>query len=171
MDEEAQARVDVWKYAYGFDTMRVVKCVIELGLPDILESHGSPMTLSQLSSAVGCPETSLYRILRFLTHNGIFKKLGNSTEDPASVSYSQTPLSRLLTKDNMGPFVLVQAGPPGLQFGMSAKDLKAGKGSGLEAAPSEDIIWKGEVDAAYDKLFQEFLASHARASTKAIIDN
>ncbi|KAK4403522.1 Acetylserotonin O-methyltransferase [Sesamum angolense] len=172
MDEEAQARVDVWKYAYGFDAMRVVKCVIELGLPNVLENHGSPMTLSQLSSAVGCPETSLYRILRFLTHNGIFKKLRNSTHDPASsVFYAQTPLSRLLTRDNMGPFVLLQAGPPGQQFGMSAKDLKAGKGSGLEAASSEDIIWNGEVDATYDKLFQEFLACHARASTKAITDD
>ncbi|KAK4380874.1 Acetylserotonin O-methyltransferase [Sesamum angolense] len=170
MDEEAQSRVDVWKYAYGFDTMRVVACVIELELPDVLENHGSPMTLSQLSSAVGCPETSLYRILRFLTHNGIFKKQGNSTEDPASVSYAQTPLSRLLTRDNMGPFVLLQAGPPGQRFGMSTKDLKAGKGSGLEAEYSEDIIWKPEVEEAYDKLFQEFLACHARASTKAIID-
>ncbi|KAK4406301.1 Acetylserotonin O-methyltransferase [Sesamum angolense] len=171
MDEEAQARADVWKYAYGFCTMRVVKCVIELGLPDVLESHGSPMTLSQLSSAVGCPETSLYRILRFLTHNGIFKKLGSSTQDHvSSVSYAQTPLSRLLTRDNMGPFVLLQAGPPGQQFGLSAKDLKAGKGSGLEAACSENIIWKPEVDEAYDKLFQEFLACHARDSTRAIID-
>ncbi|KAL0349277.1 UNVERIFIED_CONTAM: 3'-hydroxy-N-methyl-(S)-coclaurine 4'-O-methyltransferase 1 [Sesamum angustifolium] len=171
MDEEAQSRVDVWKYAYGFDTMRVVACVIELGLPDVLENHGSTMTLSQLSSAVGCPETSLYRILRFLTHNGIFKKLGSSTQDHvSSVSYAQTPLSRLLTRDNMGPFVLLQAGPPGQQFGLSAKDLKAGKGSGLEAAPSENIIWKWEVDEAYDKLFQEFLACHARESTRAIID-
>ncbi|KAK4424715.1 3'-hydroxy-N-methyl-(S)-coclaurine 4'-O-methyltransferase 2 [Sesamum alatum] len=170
MDEEAQARVDVWKYAYGFDTMRVVKCMIELRLPDVLENHGRPMTLSELSSAVGCPETSLHRILRFLTHIGIFKKLASSTEDPASVLYAQTPLSRLLTRENMGPFMLVQAGPPGQQFGLSADDLRAGKGSGREAAPSENIIWTQEIDDAYDKMFQEFLASHARASTKAIID-
>ncbi|KAL0388039.1 UNVERIFIED_CONTAM: Acetylserotonin O-methyltransferase [Sesamum radiatum] len=70
----------------------------------------------------------------------------------------------------MGPFVLLQAGPPGQRFGMSTKDLKAGKGSGLEAASSENIIWKPEVDEAYDKLFQEFLACHARESTRAIID-
>ncbi|KAG8369370.1 hypothetical protein BUALT_Bualt14G0004200 [Buddleja alternifolia] len=114
-DEEAQARVDVWKYAYGFDAMRVVKCAIELGSPDVLESHGSPMKLSELSSAV--------------------------------------------------------AGPPGQQIGISAADLKAGKGSGGGSAPTEDVISNMEVDQSYNKLFQDFLACHAKAATCAVISN
>ncbi|KAI3470292.1 hypothetical protein Pfo_026955 [Paulownia fortunei] len=169
MDEEAQARVNVWKYAFGFDVMRVVKCAIELGLPDALESHGRPMALSELSTAVGCPEISLHRIMRFLTYHGIFKKQIKG-QDPGSVFYAQTSLSRLLGRDKMGPFVLVQAGPPGPQFGISAKDLRAGKGSGVEAAPTEDRIWSLEIDKAYDKLFQDFLACHAKVATSAVIN-
>ncbi|KAI3470286.1 hypothetical protein Pfo_026949 [Paulownia fortunei] len=138
MDEEAQARVNVWKYAFGFDVMRVVKCAIELGLPDALESHGRPMALSELSTAVGCPEISLHRIMRFLTYHGIFKKQITS-QDPGSVFYAQTPLSRLLARDKMGPFVL-------------------------------DRIWSLEIDEAYDKLFQDFLACHAKVATSAVIN-
>ncbi|KAK6161556.1 hypothetical protein DH2020_004937 [Rehmannia glutinosa] len=110
MDKEAQAGVDVWKYALGFDVMRVVKCAIELGIPEALESHGKPISLSDLSSSVGCPEISLHRIMRFLTHHGIFEKqITDAPHHPGSVFYAQTPLSRLLARDNMGTFVLVQA--------------------------------------------------------------
>ncbi|KAK6138627.1 hypothetical protein DH2020_027631 [Rehmannia glutinosa] len=169
MDKEAQAGVDVWKYALGFDVMRVVKCAIELGIPEALESHGKPISLSDLSSSVGCPEISLHRIMRFLTHHGIFEKqITDAPHYPGSVFYAQTPLSRLLARDNMGTFVLVQAGP---EFGLTAKDLKAGKGSGVEASPDESIIWNMVIDKEYDKLFQEFLGCHAKVATSAVIDN
>nr|QAX90933.1 caffeic acid O-methyltransferase [Catalpa bungei]QAX90954.1 caffeic acid O-methyltransferase [Catalpa bungei] len=171
MDEEARAQIDVWKYAYGFDAMRVVKCAIELGIPDVFGSRGSPMTLSELSSAVGCPENSLYRIMRFLTHNGIFKKKIIS-QDPPLFHYSQTPLSRLLTRDNMGLFVLVQAGPSGKQFGLTAEDLRAGKGSGLKPAADEMTMWSsGVVDEAYEKLFRDHMASHGKLGASKVINN
>ncbi|PIN00308.1 Hydroxyindole-O-methyltransferase [Handroanthus impetiginosus] len=175
MDEEARANVEIWKYALGFAAMGVVKCAIELGLPDAMENHDGPMTLSQLSAAVGCPTGSLHRIMRFLTHNGIFKKELNlsKSQDLESFYYSQTALSRLLTRDKMGPFVLVQAGPPSQSAGLTAKDLKSGKGSGVQNinAPSEDIFWNMfEVDPAFYKLFQQFLASHAKIATTAVIN-
>nr|QAX90924.1 caffeic acid O-methyltransferase [Catalpa bungei]QAX90963.1 caffeic acid O-methyltransferase [Catalpa bungei] len=175
MDEEAQARVEIWKYALGFNSMRAVKCAIELGLPDVLENHGGPMTLSQLSATVGCPIPALRRLLRFLTHNGIFKKelKLSKSQDPESSYYSQTALSRLLIRDKMATFVILQADPPAVQcIGLTAKDLKAGKGSGLDNRfPSEDIIWNVEVDAAFDKLLHEFLACYAKIATAALIDN
>nr|QAX90923.1 caffeic acid O-methyltransferase [Catalpa bungei]QAX90962.1 caffeic acid O-methyltransferase [Catalpa bungei] len=174
MDEEAQARVQIWNYALGFNSMRAVKCAIELGLPDVLENHGGPMTLSQLSATVGCPIPALRRLLRFLTHNGIFKKELNlsKSQDPESSYYSQTALSRLLTRDKMAPFVLLQADPPKVQYiGLTANDLKAGKGSGLDnLACSEDMMWNYELDPAYDKLFHDFLTYHAKIATTALID-
>ncbi|PIN10737.1 Hydroxyindole-O-methyltransferase [Handroanthus impetiginosus] len=144
MDEEARANVEVWKYAFGFVAMRVVKCAIELGLPEAMEIHDGPMTLSQLSAAVGCPADSLHRIMRFLTHNGVFKKELNpsKSQDPESLYYSQTALSRLLTREKIGIFVLAVAGNPDL----NAKDLKSGKGS------------------------SEFLSCHAKIATTAVIN-
>ncbi|PIN10739.1 Hydroxyindole-O-methyltransferase [Handroanthus impetiginosus] len=153
------------KYALGFDGIRAVKCAIELGLPDAMEIHNGPMTLSQLLATVGCPAGSLHRIMRFLTRNGIFRKEHNlsKSQDPESFYYSQTALSRLLTRDKMAPFVLVQAGPPGQSVGATAKDLKSGKGSGLKNTndPSQDILWN---------MFEEFLGCHAEIATMAIIN-
>ncbi|KAK6125309.1 hypothetical protein DH2020_040946 [Rehmannia glutinosa] len=168
MDKEAQARIDVWKYALGFVEMEAVKCGIELGLPEALESHGKPISLSELSSAVACPEISLHRIMRFLTHNGIFEK---QRPNPGSeLFYAQTPLSRLLTRHNLGTFLLVQDGPPGPRFSLTAQDLKAGKGSGVEVSPEESKMWSMEFKT-YGKMFQEFLASHAKVATSAVIES
>ena len=77
-NEEKQEEVDIWKYIFGFIETAVVKCAIKLGIPDAIESHGSPMTLSKLSSTLGCAPSPLYRIMRFLMQRGIFKGKLNS---------------------------------------------------------------------------------------------
>ena len=110
-EEEAQAQVDIWKYVFGFTEMAVVKCAIELGIPDFLEGQdGQAMTLDGLSAALGCSPSSLYRIMRFLTNRGIFRQVNqghgcssqNSTSNAiasSSITYVQTPLSRLLARN------------------------------------------------------------------------
>jgi len=42
--EEVEAQVEIWKYAFGFVELALVKCAIELGIADAIESHGSSMT-------------------------------------------------------------------------------------------------------------------------------
>ncbi|KAE9447503.1 hypothetical protein C3L33_20597, partial [Rhododendron williamsianum] len=44
--------------------MAVVKCAIQLGIPDALEAHGGPATLLDLSSALGCSPSALHRVMR-----------------------------------------------------------------------------------------------------------
>ena len=73
-EEEEHADVNIWKYILGFSEMAVVKCAIDLGIVDAIERHGSPITLSDLSSTLGCASSPLYRIMRFLMHRGIFKE-------------------------------------------------------------------------------------------------
>ncbi|KAK7848914.1 acetylserotonin o-methyltransferase [Quercus suber] len=110
-NEEEQADVDIWKYILGFTEMAVVRCAIELGIPDTIESHGSPMTLSELSSTLGCAPSPLYRIMRFLMHRGIFKGTLNSQGSPG---YAQTPLSRRLIKHgehSMAALILLESSP------------------------------------------------------------
>nr|QAX90922.1 caffeic acid O-methyltransferase [Catalpa bungei]QAX90944.1 caffeic acid O-methyltransferase [Catalpa bungei] len=174
MDEEARAKVEIWQYVLGFITTKVVKWTIDLKLPDAVESHGGPITLSQLSAAVGCPTAALHRIMRFLTHKGIFKKQINLSKspDPESIYYCQTPLSRLLARDKLALYLLIQAGPSEeLDMDFSAEYMKAGRGSGSDnLSLSEDTIWDAKVDATHDKLFREFLACHAKIVTTSLID-
>ncbi|KAG5547589.1 hypothetical protein RHGRI_013327 [Rhododendron griersonianum] len=72
-------------YSAVYVDMAVVKCAIQLGIPDALETHDGPATLPDLSSA-------LHHIMRFLIHHKIFK------EDPTGCL--QMPLSRLLLTKN-----------------------------------------------------------------------
>ncbi|KAI3795477.1 hypothetical protein L1987_38132 [Smallanthus sonchifolius] len=95
-DQEAAAQEEIWKFILGFTPTAVVKCAIELGIPDILENCEFPITLADLASKLKCPESPLYRIMRFLIHYKVFQEKPISE---TSVGYSQTPLSRLLTRN------------------------------------------------------------------------
>ncbi|KAM4089491.1 hypothetical protein ACB094_07G156300 [Castanea mollissima] len=96
-EEEEHADINTWKYILGFSEMAVVKCAIDLGIADAIESHGSPITFSDLSSTLGCAPSPLYGIIRFLMHR-----------------YAQTPLSRRLMRQgehSMAAFILMESSP------------------------------------------------------------
>uniref|UniRef100_A0A7N0UX78 O-methyltransferase n=1 Tax=Kalanchoe fedtschenkoi TaxID=63787 RepID=A0A7N0UX78_KALFE len=95
--EEALAKVEIWRYVYGFVEIAVVSCAVELGIPDLLEGRDQPVPLEDLASATGSDPQLLSRVMRFLINRRIFK------EGPASSpGYVQTPLSRLLMKTRGG---------------------------------------------------------------------
>ncbi|XP_059654922.1 acetylserotonin O-methyltransferase-like [Cornus florida] len=171
-EEEAQAQVDIWKYVFGFTDMAVVKCAIELGIPDVLESHGGPMTLSELSSVLGCSSTSaLHRVMRFLVHRRIFK------EDPTSqgsIGYAQTPLSQLLMrhgKNSLADLLLLESSPVmvGSWHSLSARVLSI-ETSSFEAAHGKDVWSLAAANPAQMKLIDDAMACDARVVAPAIIE-
>nr|AWH62809.1 O-methyltransferase [Camptotheca acuminata] len=171
-EEEAQAQVDMWKYIFGFVDMAVVKCAIELGISDILESHEGPITLPELSSTLKCSPSALHRIMRFLVHRQIFRE--NPTSN-GSMGYVQTPLSRLLMirhgENSMAALVLLESSPVMLApwHSLSARVLAAGT-SAFEAAHGEDIWSYAAANPAHSKLINDAMACHARVAVKAIIE-
>ncbi|CAM8917442.1 unnamed protein product [Rhodiola kirilowii] len=110
-EEEAQAKVEIWRYVFGFVEMAVVKCAIELQIPDILEGSNKPMTLQELASATSSDPQLLYRIMRFLINRRIFKEKIVPSETSKSKGYVQTPLSRLLTTNGLSGLVLLESSP------------------------------------------------------------
>ncbi|KAJ1404599.1 Winged helix-like DNA-binding domain superfamily [Sesbania bispinosa] len=79
--EEAHAQVDIWNIICGFAEMAVTRCSIELGIAEAIEKHGSPMTLLDLSSTLGCDPSYLNRIMRYmavccgnLDHSNLFNE-------------------------------------------------------------------------------------------------
>lgn len=160
-EEEAQAQVAIWKYVLGFVEVGVVKCAIELGIADVIESHGSPMTLSELSSTLGCDSSLLSRIMRFLTHQKIFKCVSTSHDH---TSYAQTPLSRCLMRNgrhSMAARILLETSPESLAHwhGLSARVLAKGEKSRNYDAENCD----------YNKLFNEAMACDAKHIVPAIM--
>ncbi|KAI8553964.1 hypothetical protein RHMOL_Rhmol05G0058400 [Rhododendron molle] len=165
-EEEAQAHVDIWKYVFGFADMAVVKCAIELGIPDALEAHGGPATLPDLSSALGCSPSALYRVMRFLVHRKIFKE--------APAGYLQTPLSRLLLKNgkkSLAALLLLESSPVMLApwHGLSARVLANGSPA-FESAHGEDIWRYAEENPGHSKLINDAMACDARVVVPAVVE-
>ncbi|OMO80001.1 O-methyltransferase, family 2 [Corchorus capsularis] len=170
--EDERADIDIWNYVFGFVKMAVVKCAIELGIAEAIENHGSPMSLSQLSTALGCEPSRLHRIMRFLVHYQIFKEEPINEEN--SISYAQTPLSRLLIKNgekSMAPFILLESSPVMLApwHGLGAR-VRATGDSPFEVTHGKDLWSYTETNPGHSKIFDEAMACGARLSVPAIIE-
>ncbi|CAN1230736.1 Trans-resveratrol di-O-methyltransferase [Linum perenne] len=78
-----------------------LKCAVQLGIPDAVNSHGKPITLPDLVAALKIPPTKtpyLHRLVRVLVHSGF---LSVSDDDVhAGSSYSLTRAGQLLVKEN-----------------------------------------------------------------------
>ncbi|KAG8364440.1 hypothetical protein BUALT_Bualt19G0129100 [Buddleja alternifolia] len=171
--EEARAQVDIWKYIFGYTPMAVLKCAIELQIADVLESHGGSMTLPELSSALGCSQSALYRIMRYLIHRGIFNQNLKSPE--SSICYIQTALSRLLMKNevnSMAALVLLESSPVMLApwHRLCGRVLTNGA-SAFEATHREDVWDYGAEYPEHNKLINDAVACHARLAMSKIIDH
>ncbi|KAL3539118.1 hypothetical protein ACH5RR_002484 [Cinchona calisaya] len=171
VEDEAQAQIDIWKYILGFTEMAVVKCAIELGIADVLESHqGQAMTLDELSSSLNCSPSSLYRIMRFLTNRSIFKQLpdGNGT----TTRYVQTPLSRLLARNgekSMAAFVLLETSPVMLAPWHGLRDRVLANGPPFDTVHGQDIWSYAKKNPDHSKLINDAMSCDARFSVSAIV--
>ncbi|KAJ9170893.1 hypothetical protein P3X46_018956 [Hevea brasiliensis] len=102
IDELIQAQTHIWDHMFYFIKSMSLKCAVQLGISDAINSHGKPMTLSELVSALSVHPTKtqhLYRLMRLLIHSGFFA-LQKVADDHSQEGYFLTPASRLLLKDN-----------------------------------------------------------------------
>lgn len=163
----------VWDYVFGYIKISAVRSAVELKIPDLVENHVGPISLSHLSSAVDCPPHAIYRVMRFLTYHGIFNKStpprgkhGDDDDDDdvmSSTYYSPTPLSRLLTRDHLGPMMLLQGCITGPAPCITAELLRAGKCAFDDRYDEDPVVATGT--------FVDAMACHSRMTMSAFIDN
>ncbi|KAF4397150.1 hypothetical protein G4B88_008996 [Cannabis sativa] len=113
-----RAQAHIWNHIFNFINSMSLKCAVELGIPDIINNHGKPMTISQLTLALPINKNKfqcLYRLMRLLTHSGFFAlekaKIEGEEEEEG---YVITEASKLLLKDNpmsVTPFLLLVLNP------------------------------------------------------------
>ena len=169
--EEAEAEVEMWKFIFGFVEMAVVKCAIELGVAEAMETHGGAVSLSSLSSAVGCSPSDLNRIMRFLVNRRVLKEAKTSEAEPC---YQQTALSRrLMTRgeNGMADLLLLESSPVMLApwHALSAR-LKGKVSAPFDAAHGEEIWGYAASHPAHSKLINDAMACDARLAVSAILN-
>ncbi|KAK1412361.1 hypothetical protein QVD17_33550 [Tagetes erecta] len=171
-EEEAAAQQEIWKYVFGFTPMAVIKCAIELGIPDIIENHEIPITLDELASKLGCSNSLLYRIMRFLIQYKIFQE--KPISETREMGYSNTPLSRLLTRHgnrNMADFVLLESSPVMLAPWHKLSAKVSGKEESAFGAAHGDDVWAfAAANPEHSKLIDNAMACDARVAVGAMIE-
>ncbi|KAG4990064.1 hypothetical protein AAZX31_11G261100 [Glycine max] len=168
-EEEEEAQMDIWKYIFGFVELAVIKCAIELGIAEAIEKHGSPMTLSEISSSLGCDTSHLKRIMRFLVQRKIFKG------DGCSRGYSQSALSRRLMRNgehSMASFLLLESSPVMLApwHSLSARVMANGNPS-FAKAHGEDVWRYAAANLDHSNLINEAMACDAKLVMPIIIQS
>ncbi|KAL2483384.1 O-methyltransferase family protein [Forsythia ovata] len=114
--ELLRAQSHVLNHIFSFINSMSLKCAIQLGIPDIIHSHGKPMTLQELVDALPINKAKangVYRLMRILINSGFFieQKIANDEE---IFGYWLTDASRLLLKDepiSLVPYLQVVLDP------------------------------------------------------------
>ncbi|KDP21022.1 hypothetical protein JCGZ_21493 [Jatropha curcas] len=114
-NELFQAQCHIYKHMYHYMESMSLKCVVHLGIPDIIHKYKRPVTLPELVSALQIPPTKencLQRVMRILVHSGFFaaKKIHDNQEE----GYVLTPSSSLLLKESptsLSTFVVAMVDP------------------------------------------------------------
>ncbi|KAL0306842.1 UNVERIFIED_CONTAM: Trans-resveratrol di-O-methyltransferase [Sesamum radiatum] len=114
--ELLDAQSHVWNHLFNFINSMSMKCVIQLGIPDIIHKHGKPMTLSELTHSLrlnAAKSRSLERLMRIMIHSKFFINVKISQVDETE-GYWLTPASHLLLRDeplSVRPFALAMLDP------------------------------------------------------------
>ncbi|KAJ4772131.1 O-methyltransferase [Rhynchospora pubera] len=99
-----QAVPALMNMTFGFIKSMSLMSALDLGIADQISSHGQPMTLSQLRSALSLPQSKepyLRHLMRMLTHFGFIQvQTSDSVVGEVQPIYDLTPMSRLVLNNN-----------------------------------------------------------------------
>ncbi|PHT53531.1 8-hydroxyquercetin 8-O-methyltransferase [Capsicum baccatum] len=168
------AQAHIWNHTFNFINSMSLKCAIQLGIPDIIHSHGHAMTLSDLVNALPINNNNakiqdcIYRLMRILIHAGFFIQ--------EEEGYLLTPTSRLLLKDEPNlsaiPFLLAMLDPimtdPWHRLSQWFQNDGDDQPTPFTTTHAKPLYEYAGDDARFNCLFNEAMASDARIIISAI---
>lgn len=155
-----------------------LKCAVQLRIPDIIHSHGKPITLSELVSSLHIHPTKIslvHRFMRMLVFSGFFSttKVRNPQEEEQE-AYDLTPYSKLLVKDHpycLTPFVDSLLKPDFLTPGYFLGDWFRGNEVTIFEKAHGMAFWEyNDRNPEFNKLFNEAMASDSQMMNLVIRD-
>ncbi|KAJ6975710.1 trans-resveratrol di-O-methyltransferase-like [Populus alba] len=173
--ELLQAQTHVWNHIFNFINSMTLKCAVQLGIPDVIQKHGKPMTLSELVSALPIhPSKAQYvhRLMRILVHSGFFSQQ-NLNGVHNQEAYSLTQSTRLLLKDNpwsVRPLLLLVLDPVLTKPWDCLSTWFRNDDRNAFSVAHEKTLWEyAGQDASLNNLFNEAMASDSILASKLVV--
>lgn len=171
-----KAQSHVWNHMFNFINSMSLKCVVDLGIPDIIHNYGKPIPLSKLISSLSIHPSKnhgIHRLMRIMTHSGFFSQknvIGNELE----IEYMLTDASKLLLKDNpmsVAPYVHAMVNPvmmnPWYQF---STWLKNDDTNTFETTHGMSTWEYAARDSEINNLFNESMANDTRLVSDLLVE-
>ncbi|GMN57131.1 hypothetical protein TIFTF001_026237 [Ficus carica] len=176
-----RGQAEIWKYMFSFADSMAVKCAVELRIPDIINNHKGPMSLSQIAAAIPNATSSpnvacLTRIMRLLVRRNIFAahRPSDGSEDSTTL-YGLTHLSTwLLSGDGddqltLAPMLLMENHPwltaPWHCFGQCVRE----GGLAFEKAHGPEIWDFVSENGEFNRMLNKGMECASRIVLKAVV--
>ncbi|CAL9090912.1 unnamed protein product [Musa textilis] len=170
-----QAHARIWKHALSYTRSMCLKCAIELGIADVIHSHGKPITLSQLETELRIPparSSCFRRLMRLLVHLEYFSQISESESE--KTLFGLTAMSALIMKEKVegiSPLLLLMLDQALLSPWQSVgRWLKGDEApTPFEVAHGKDIFEVTKQNPEFNSLLQAGMASDARLVVQVLI--
>ncbi|KAM7265015.1 hypothetical protein ACFE04_002698 [Oxalis oulophora] len=172
--EALQGQAHIFKSLAGIAHNMIIKCAVDLRLADILHSHDTPITLSQLASSIDSPTPPnipvLKRIMRMLVHDKIFD--AHMPSDGGETLYGPTKVSSFLVRDSemsMVPFIAVSQ-PSTITPWCYLGECVKGNGIPFEIAHGSTMYEFASQNSEFNKGFNLAMATETKNIIKSILN-
>lgn len=161
----------------AFVDSMALKCVVELGIADIINAHGHPISISQIATHFGSHSPDLRclkRVMQILVRRNFFRAVNvNPTESEDDTCYWLTPASMLLLHNNdddlsYAPMVLMQNHPHLLAAMHHLSSAIKEGGIAFEKAHGLPIWEFLSADQEVNKVFHDGLACTSKIGFRTI---
>jgi len=177
-DEVMRAQTSLWGHIFNYIDSMSLKCAVELGIPDAIHSHGNPITLPDLLAALSispAKATHMRRLMRMLTHSGIFAR-SDADDDSYDDVYSLTPLSRLLVGNkghaSLSSYVLAALHPVIVNpFQSMSAWFKSDESTPFSVEHGCNLWEITARNPQFNKVFNEGMASDAKFLMDVLLKN
>ncbi|KAF2323750.1 hypothetical protein GH714_036823 [Hevea brasiliensis] len=173
-EDMLRGQATIWQYIFAFVDGMALKCVLQLGIPDIINSNGRPMTLSAIAKAINHPHSldtdHLSRVMALLVRKGIFSS--SPAPDGGDTLYGVTNSSMWLLSNSemsLAPFLLLQHHPWTLESWHYITDVVKAGGKGFTKSHNgQDFFKVAPANPEFSNLFNKAMAGASKIIVEAV---
>lgn len=169
-----KGHAEILQHMFSFADSMALKSAVELHIADIIHSHNSPITLTQIASAISSTSpdiTYLGRIMRFLVRRNIFT-VHPPSDGAGETRYGLSYKSRWIlhgTQKTLVPLLLMENHPQAMApWHCFSQCVKEG-GVAFEKAHGVEIWEFASRNPEFNKLFNDGMACTAAIHIESIL--